>query len=282
MPQAPSPKPPGFGTGFALPAEALTFLLSTRGVKRVAVLPLIMNVILYVLVVGGVLYGVSHIEFTVNWNFWGSVGSWLSTAVNWSFSTLKWLIALPLLLITSYYSFTIVGMVLASPFNDMLSERVERLNTQSREEASLGWRLTGKAMLFSLMDSMWIIARQLFWSILVLPLLFIPIVGWIPLFLVTGYFTGLGYYDIPMARSYMRHFHKRPVAKRRFWQIFGLGIAMEMLFLIPFVGLLMLPLGVTAGTLAYCKCDWEKEFDENGLQPPPGYIAPKIKPAENL
>ena len=59
------------------------------------------------------------------------------------------------------------------------------------------------------------------------------------------------------------------------FQMLGLGMAMEILFLIPFAGLLMLPVGVTAGTLLYCRIDWTQWLAANKLDRPPGFCPPR-------
>ncbi len=264
-----------FWRGFALPLQAARFLAQTRGVKRYAVLPLIFNAFLYACVMVLAVYLIYEWEWGgYQWDFWGGFGAWLSEASNWLLAALKWILLLPLVFLFSYFTFTVVGMVIASPLNDILSERVERALCQPRAAPGLPLRLTLTATLLSVMDSLLIVLKQAFFSVLVLPLLLIPVVGVLPLFLVTAYFAGLGFLDVGMARNFLRHRHKRPVIQERRWEILGLGAAMELLFMIPLAGLLLLPVGVSAGTLLYCGVDWEKVFRDNALPEPLGFVAP--------
>jgi len=121
-----------------------------------------------------------------------------------------------------------------------------------------------------------ILLRQVFWTVVVLPFIFVPVIGMIPLFVVTAWFSGLGFVDTAMGRNYLRNRHKATALKERRWQVFGLGLAMELLFMIPLVGLLMLPLGVVAGTIIYCQCDWKRLLSEAGLDEPHGFVPPCI------
>lgn len=264
-----------FWRGFSLPFRAAGFLWRTRGVKRFAVLPLVVNVLLYAVLIAVAFWAWDEVEIVhVDWRFWDPVGAWLAAGVNALSGALGWVLFLVVLLLGSYLTFTAVGMVVASPFNDILSERIERAICSPREAAGLPLRLTAAATAYSMLDSLWIVVRQVFFSILVLPLILIPLVGFAPLFCVGAYYAGLGFVDVGMARNLMRHRHKKPLLCARRWEIFGLGVAMQLLFMIPFLGLLFLPVGVTAGTLTYLDFDWDGAWREAGVEPPPGFVMP--------
>jgi Uncharacterized protein involved in cysteine biosynthesis len=120
------------------------------------------------------------------------------------------------------------------------------------------------------------LVKQLFFSILCLPFLLVPIIGFLPLFLVGSYFAGFGYVDTAMARNFLRARHKKVLSRNRFWKILGLGVTMQILFFIPLLGLLLLPVGVTAGTLVYCGEDWQTRLGEAGLDIPSGFVPPVV------
>jgi uncharacterized protein involved in cysteine biosynthesis len=88
--------------------------------------------------------------------------------------------------------------------------------------------------------------------------------------LVSGWFAGFAFFDVPMARNFFRLRHKRLALGRHFWKILGLGLSMQICFAIPLLGLLLLPAGVAAGTLAWCDEDWDAVFAAAGLAPPSG------------
>jgi CysZ protein len=241
-----------------------------------AALPLIINTLVYVGALAGGAYLIHIWQPSVGaWEFWGPVGGWLSAFINWSIPALKWGVMI-LIFLASYFSFRAVGMILASPFNDLLSEHVEACLCEARKGAPPTPLQSARVAIFSLGDTIWNVARQLFYMLLVLPLLLIPLLGWLPLFVVTAYFTGLGFFEVATARNLLRNAHKKPAVRVCRWRILGLGIAMEVMFVTP-LALIVLPLGVVAGTLIYCEHDWERCLDTVSVPRPPRYEAPRRK-----
>ncbi len=264
-----------FWDGVVLPLKAARFLLHSRGVKRLAILPLIVNTVLYVLLLGWLLYAVSHWDWSgMEWTFWGGVGPTLARIVNALLDLFKWLIVIPVLLLASYYTFTIMGLIVSFPFNAMLSERVEQIVAPraTAKRRSRKQQLAGLSLSF--VDSLWLVLRQLVVALLLVPLLLIPIVGKLPLFAWGAYCMGLSLFDIPMGRNLLRGRHKKPMVRRMRWEVFGFGLVMLLLFMVPLAGLAILPVGVTAGTLLYCECDWEDALREAGVTTPEGFVAP--------
>lgn len=269
---------PGFVNGFFLPFRAARVLLANRGVKRYAILPLLFNAFVYGVAILVFFYFVWEWDWIEpTWVFWGPVGGWLAWFASSIVESFKLLLLLPLAFVIAYFTFTSVGMILASPFNDMLSERVERALCTEREQIDVPIVLTLKATIFSIVDSLLIVLRQLGFTLLVAPLLLIPVIGFAPLFLVSAYFAGLGFVDTGMARNMLRNRHKRLLLRERRWQILGFGVAMQLLFLVPLMGMLLLPVGVTAGTMIYAGFDWAEALRKEDLQPPEGFIAPVIR-----
>lgn len=264
-----------FIAGFLLPFRGALFLVKNRGLKRFAVLPLLFNFILYLTALAVLVWliGVWEIK-PAEWDFWWSFGSWLAALANWLRGGLK-LLAGVVAVMAAFFTFTGVGLVLASPLNDMLSEKVEAVWRGKAKKLDLPWRFTVRAALLSVCDSLGNLFKQLFWSILCLPFLLIPVLGFIPLFLAGSYFSGFGFLDSGMARNFLRPRHKRLLSRKRFWRIIGLGSSMQTLFFIPLVGLLLLPVGVAAGTLLYCDNDWEALFAEAGMTMPRGFLPPR-------
>jgi CysZ protein len=261
-----------FTSGFFLPLRAAKLLLDNRGLKRYAALPLLANLFIYACVFAVAIYAIWNLEFDASrWQFWGDAGSGVVTAAS---GALKWIVALPLMFVFSYFTFTLFGMVLASPFNDLLSARVEAKLDPSQKRDDLSFFAGLPHMFYCLWEAIIMTAKQLLAMLLVLPFLVIPVVGPIPLLLVTAYFSGRGFVDVAMARNYLRGPHKRTLIHTSRAKILGLGLAMELLFLIPFVGLLVLPIGVAAGTMLYCQADWRKLLGNAQLEPPKGFVFP--------
>lgn len=261
-----------FLRGLTAPLQAARLLWRTRGIKRYAVLPLLVNALLFIFLalaaVHWILPAVALEQYAPAWS--GAVGVWV-------LATFKWLIGAVLLFIFFFFGFTAVGMVVASPFNDLLSEKVEVAICGSGREALLGWRSWARATLWSLWDSLLIALGQLGCTLLALPFLLIPVVGVAPLFLINAWFAGLGFMDFPLARHFLRRAHRRAGLGPRRWEIFGLGTGMTLLLAIPGLGLLILPLGVTAATVLYCNIPWEPCLRTAGIAPPDGFEPPVPK-----
>ena len=264
-----------FTRGLGLPFRGVSFLVAHRGLKRYAILPLILNVLLYALAMSVFFYFLWNWQIElVAWDFWGPVGGWLTAAVNW----MGWMIKLVVAMIgvaAAFFTFTGFGMVIASPLNDLLSEKVEVVYCGSDKKLSMPFRFTAKAGLLSFFDSLRNTGKQLFFTVLFLPFLLIPLVGFLPLFLAGGYFAGFGFIDTAMARNFLRPLQKKPLGNKHFWAILGFGVAMQALFMIPLLGMLLMPVGVVAGTLLYAAEDWEKLLADAGVPLPPGFVPPK-------
>lgn len=271
-----------FVRGIGLPFRGMRFLLAGRGLKRYATLPLIANVVLYAAAITVFLYFVWNWNvYEVNWTFLGPVGGWLSAVVNW----MGWLVKLVVVMLglaAAFFTFSGVGMALASPLNDILSEKVEGAYLGGIQRMQLPFRFTFKAALLSIGDSLRNVGRQLVYTILVLPFLLIPVVGFIPLFLVGAYFAGFGFLDCAMARNFLRPKHKRLLVGKHFWEVLGFGAMMQALFAIPFFGMLLMPVGVTSGTILYCSEDWLQLLRDANMPVPDGFVPPVKSPEKSV
>lgn len=264
----------GFLEGFVLPMRGLRLLLNTPGLKRVAVLPVLVNMLLWSLCFFGLFWLLWNWDIPdVSWTFFDPVGPWLASAVNTLGEAGKWLL-FPVALVVSWFTFTTVGFVVASPFNDILSARLEAALCRPVEQRKTSVLVTTQQTMTSLLDSARLAGRQGSWTLLCLPLLFVPLLGSLPLFVVTAHFTGLSFLDAAMARNNLRDRHKHLGWDRLRWQLLGLGVAMELLFLIPFLGMVVMPAGVCAGTWLYCHLDWKDLMTQSGGSIPPGFIPP--------
>ena len=247
--------------GFSLPVKAVKTILKYPGLKSMALVPVLVTTVIFACLIALFIYLINLLNLPndVAWEFWGPCGQWLSASWNYLSGFfqgfLKWVVMQPLCLVVCYYIFSMVGMVLASPFNDMLSERVEKsVNPVTGTEVV---PFSSKVMALSVYDSFVIVMKQLLASIPCLPLLLIPIVGMVPLLTVTAWYTGVGFLDLAMARNGKRRKDHKHIFSENKLKILGLGFAMEFLFMIPFFNLLLRPIGVTAGTMLCCGLEWK-------------------------
>ena len=268
-----------FFRGFSMPFRALSWMLVHRDVKRYALLPALLATLFYAVLVLVAWWGISH------WDWSGLriefLGEWINQTSAAFMNVLKWSVLLPVLAAGVYFSFTAVGLVMASPLNDLLSERVEAELCESKTPLNLPFNKRLRGMSYSVWDSFTIFVRQVLFSALLVPFLFVPVVGFLPLFLISSYYTGRGYLEVGTARNLLRPKHSSRVIRDLRWQLLGLGVAIQLLSAVPFLPLLVLPLGITAGTLMYCTEDWDAALKSSGLEPPLGFQAPKLKGPKN-
>lgn len=267
--------------GICLPFEGLAFMRKAPGARRWAIMPLFINMLVYALILILAFWLVEKVHIPeVHWEFWWGLGSALAAFVNVIAPYFKWIVSLPLIFTICYFSFTFMGMLIAAPFNDILSEKIETYLTGYDAAGDAPLRLTLRAMYISLLSSLRFAGRQIICALLCLPLLFIPVAGVIIMFVAMSYYAGLGFLDIGMARNFLAYRHKMVAARENRWRLIGIGLVMELLFLIPLTGLLVLPLGVAGGTLLYCRLNWADLLQRHNLQLPEGFIPPQIKITE--
>ena len=267
-----------FLRGLLLPLRGGRLILNTPGAKRWAAAPFLCNVLLYALAFALLVWLLRDFDgFHFAWSFWGGWGErlagWAAAGGRW----LVWLTALPLFLFVGWFTFFLCGAVLAAPFNDVLSEKLEVALT-GRPAPAGGWRATWRSLRLSVPSALRLLMRQLFWMALALPLLLVPLVGQAAWFLLNAYFTGLAYLDVAMARNFLGHRAKLAAARENRAVVTGLGAALLLLFAVPFLGLALLPLGVAGATILYCSLDWRGVLARAGLPPPEGFRFPAPAP----
>ena len=225
-----------FLMGFAKPLVALKFLLKAKGVRRYTLLPVLLNVFVYIGIIVIGFYCINEWDWTINfeWNFLWGVGEILGNALNWLFATFKWLILLPLFLVITFFSFRIIGMTIGSVPNCFLSEKVELFLEKSERttkkiiENDLPESVAQKAL-----SVIKFIGKEILLLIVKLLLVLIPVVGVVLVFLFRGYFTGIEYIEIPISRNNISSTQQKYGVSTHIWEIIGFGVSMELLFIFP-------------------------------------------------
>ena len=240
--------------------KAISLVFQNKGLKRYAAIPVLINLWLYSTIIASIvrqLYtwepNIPNISPDLNWI------AWINPFLDNIAAVAKWIFGLPLIFFISYFTFVFSCLVIASPFNDILSEKTETILTGNRKKP-LGQTSQLLMMTRSILFTSKILLKQLFWSLLVLPLLLIPYIGFLPLLLVTAYFTGIALVDIPMNRHNWKSVQKKSWLRQSKYRIIGLGIIAELSFLLPLLPLFVFPLGVVAGTILYCQ---DEKSDNN-------------------
>lgn len=226
--------------------------------RRYVAAPIAVNVVVFVLLFW--LAG-SQFQDLLDWllpdpnaysgdSIWQQTLRFLTAAAYW----LLWPLFILVGAVLMFYTFTLVANLLGSPFNGVLSSRVERMVTghpppeQNLSLAGEAWvAVSGEAR------------KYLYFAKIGVPLLVLFLIPGInllaaPLWSVFGAWAlALEYMDYPMGNhGYRFHAERKLLAKRRGLAL-GFGASVLAMTLIPGLNLLAMPTGVIAATLLWAE-----------------------------
>ena len=139
--------------------------------------------------------------------------------------------------VVSFFVFTATGMVLASPFNDLLCQKVLRLR---------GWGFIDppllKGALIAIMDASKMLMAKI--PLFVISFIFPPLA--LPIF---GLIVVLDHFDYPWSHQVKGFRPRLGCLGRDMPEALGFGMSFGLLFAIPFLGLLVLPFSVIGASL---------------------------------
>lgn len=210
-------------------------LVTRPRLRRFVIIPALINAVLF----SAVIY------FAAGWTFEFSQ----SLLPDW----LDWLsfVLVPLLLLFSavavFFTFTLVANLLASPFNGILAEAVERQLT-GREPRSSSMKSmlaeAGAAIRSELRKMGYILVR----IIPLLLLLFVPVVGPMLWALFSAWMLAITYSDYPMGNHGFAFPQQRAVLGERRWMALGFGVAVMGAMAVPIVNFFVMPCAVAGAT----------------------------------
>ena len=214
---------------FFYPLSSTTWL-AKRDLRSAVLIPLLINMALFI-----ALAWVGSHYFDVFLNHW------LPADTGWAWlRPLVWLLAVMMFLVIGFFSFTIVGNLIASPFNALLAARTELLMTgKASERLSQPFAVVAKEAISSEVFKLRYLLVRL------IPLLILTLItSWIPmmnlfvssLWLVFGaWFLAIEYGDYPMANNQLNAQEQlnKLKAKRLRSLSFGAGTSVLMMFLGP-------------------------------------------------
>ncbi|MCF6238128.1 MAG: EI24 domain-containing protein [Candidatus Marinimicrobia bacterium] len=238
-----------FSRGFFTPFRSVRILRDNPRLIQYIVIPFLINTLVF----SGVVY--------LGLDFFGStVVEYIPMGEAWYWSVLYWLlwgIAVLLTTVLVFFSFTVVGNLLASPFNDLLSERTEEVlsGDVNDDEFALG-RFLGDAWQTILMEakkmSIFIVVM-----VLILPLNLLPGIGnsiytllavCLTLFFLCFEYLG---FVLVRKRQFFRE-QKNYILARKFLML-GFSCGVMAILTIPFFQLFCIPLAVIGATRLWCE-----------------------------
>jgi len=238
-----------FVNGFRTPFASFAFVARNPGLLRYIVIPFLINLLVFILVVW---WGLDFFAATVSER--------LPQGDAWYWVTLYyflWVLAFALTAIVVFFTFTVVGNLIASPFNELLSERTEELLTATRNEEPFSLAVFGRDAVKSLLDEVKKLAVFVVIMLVVLPLNLIPAFGSaiyaILATAVTLYFLSVEYLSFTMTRKRLGFREQRRFIAGHKRLMLGFSCGVLLLLAIPMVQLMCIPMAVIGATRLWCE-----------------------------
>ena len=238
----------GFARGFSYPLRAVRFLGRKPGLLKYLAIPLLINVMVFSLTV---YFGLGLFEGMLE-TYAPSTEVWYGIILYY----LAWTVALVLTTVVVFFSFTVIGNLIASPFNELLSERTEALVTGHQQETGFSlkqfWQESRYAIFVEIKKMVIFVTCML----VLFGINFIPGIGSLiyavlaPL--LTLFFLAVEYMAFVLMRKQLsfadqrRYLFKRPILMA------GFASGIFCLLAIPLVQFFCIPLAVVGATLLWC------------------------------
>lgn len=225
------------------------YWLPRERIRSFVLIPLLVNTLLF----GAALWwGIKEFDAVLD-----RLLSYLPVWLDW----LRWLLwplfSLTVLLV-SFYTFTLVANLIASPFNGLLAERVEAMAKPAviRPPQRPLWQEIALAPVTELKK----FAYFLSWAIPLLLLFLIPGLNTLAPFIWLAFgawLLALQYMDYPMGNHGILFREQRGHLKQQRLLVMGFGSAVMLLTLVPIVNFLVMPAAVIGATLM-----WVEQFQQ--------------------
>lgn len=241
-------------TGLLYPWRALGYIARNK-LWGLTLVSIGINVVLLAGLIGLTLWlAVPWLQGLDAWVLGLSDVEWLQWALG-ALSWLLWVLALLLLVAGNAIVLVLIGQAVASPFLDMLSEKIEQIEL-GREPDDFTVARTLRSVVFGITDLIWSLA---FLAAVNLPIFFIGLITAVgaPVatalsFVFSALVLAQEFVTLPLVRRMVTYRNRWSVVWQNRWLAFGFGVSTMGLLMIPGVNLILLPLAAAGGTLAYC------------------------------
>ncbi len=220
-------------------------LIFQTGVKRYVIIPFVVNAVLFT----------SAFILLKD-----KIDGWVQQILPSWLGFLEWLIE-PLFFIVfaliTYYSFTLIANLVASPFNSLLSSRIEA-NLTGVKPVDINSDNIVKLLVRTITAEIKKIGYSIKWMAPLLIITIIPVINIIaPLawILFAAWFFALEYSDYPLANRGQLFNEVRQYNRHNRMRTFGLGCGIFILTSIPFINFIAMPVAVAAATRMTVKID---------------------------
>ncbi len=239
----------GYWRGLTYPFKGLRFVFFEHpGLVRYWIFPIVITLVTLGFVVKGV-WDYHDALFETMWQqpvgdgWWESIARFFHGFVEVLFAILLFLLG--------FVAVVLLSSVFAAPFNDLLSEEVERLAT-GRGGPPFSVKVVlldlGRTILF---EALYLLIVVGLW----LASLVLPVVGQVVAsilgFFVTALYWAISYIDWPASRRRRGLRFRFVLGVRHFLAMTGFGTGVWLVLFVPLLNLLFMPMAVAGGTLLF-------------------------------
>lgn len=233
-----------FRHGFLQPFRAFRFIRQHPRLYKFILIPFGINLGIFSLTI---YYGLGF--------FFNVVSKYIPQGEAWYWFMLNYLlvaIAVLITLVLTFFTFTAVGSLISSPFNDILSEKTEEMLTgQTSDEPFVMKTFFEDAGRVLIIESKKI-GLFLIGMMFLLCLNILPIIGSLLYsvlsILWTLFFLVIEYTGYVFSRKRLTFKEQRQIIRKNFALMFGFGVGVFCVLAIPFFHFLCIPLGVVGAT----------------------------------
>jgi CysZ protein len=232
-----------FSRGFFYPFRAAGFIRKHGALFKYIIVPFLINVVTLSL---AVYWGLSFFNsVVVHYIPQGDAWYWVI------FSYFIWTVAVLLTMVLVFFGFTVTGSIIASPFNDILSEKTEEILTGIPHEEPFVLRVFLKDGTRTVIDESKKVAVFVVLMLLLLPLNLFP--GGTLLYsalsvLLTVFFLTVEYTGYVFSRKHLTFKDQRRFIFSRKLLLTGFGVGVMAILAVPFLQFFTIPLGVVGAT----------------------------------
>ena len=232
-----------FSRGFLYPFRAGKFIKNHPGLLKYIVMPFLINVVVFS---GAVYWGFSF--------FNGIVVNYIPQGEAWYWAILSyflWTVAVIVTMVLVFFSFTVIGAIIASPFNEILSEKTEELLSGIHHDEHFVLKVFLRDGMNTVLDESKKIMIFVLLMIMLLPLNILP-GGSLPYsfltVLLTIFFLVVEYTGYVFYRKHLTFREQRRFIFSQKFMMLGFGTGVMGILAVPFLQLCCIPLGVVGAT----------------------------------
>ncbi len=236
-----------FGRGFAYLFRAPRFLLSHPRLLRFVAIPFTINLLVFSL---AVYFGLDLFNHLLE-QYLPQGDAWYLAMLYY----LAWVVAGLLSTLLIFFSFTVIGNLLAAPFNELLSERIEVLIKGEGGAPFVLRRFvaeSGRSMLIELKKQLFFIVGMILLLLINLVPGFGPLVYAVLAPLFTLFFLVIEYLGFVLVRKQVGFGRQQRYVLGRPLLMAGFGCGVFIVLAIPLLQFFCIPLAVSGATLLWC------------------------------